>query len=795
MKSPKATSESIATKCGLPTATAFAALAGLVLSSPALRAASDTWAGTTDPTWATTTNWVGGNVPGAGDTATFNGAGNGNTTIDLGAGVTLGTLLFDTSSAAAYTIGSGAVGSQTLTFGTLAGGVQMNSTVANNELIDSNLALSTSGTYSIGLTNNSTTNTLSVAGGISTSTTGAKLLTVTGAGNTAISGNLTNGTGTLGLIKTGAGTLSLSGTNLMNENLTIGAGRINVTAGSTSAGAKAAGFNNIGNVASSTGVVNVSNGATLSFAATTNSGGNGTGGNLGTAANASGVIYNSGTFTAPGGVTQGSGIYIGNANNAYGYLYNAGTTSITGRIWVSQSDGGTLTNGAVGVLDIASGTVTATGTNQAAAFQLNAPNKTYTTTAGFGGVNVTGGTLALTPSQTYQINTGVRLYSSVNVFGASGKITTGATGGFNLNNTSNALNSTTFTIGNGGEVDTSFISNTGSALSTGILAFNNGTIKATAADATALIRSGVTTYIQAGGATIDTNGFNTTVATPLQAPSGNGVTSITLGGTATGYVGAPVVQITGDGTGAAAIANFDPTTGTVTGITVTSPGTGYTTAPTVTLVGGNGGSTGAGVGTATGTAAIGAVTSGGFTKTGAGTLTLSAANTYTGATTISQGTLALANTGSLASTTFNIGAGAILDVSAQGSGFSLTGKAITLTLDAVNPGSINAAGQALTLGGTLALDFTTGTPGASYVLYTAGSLSGDFGSIALGGNFSGSLTETSGVWNGSSNGYNFSLDQSTGTLSVTAVPEPSVIALVTIGLGGGLMLRRRRSKA
>ncbi len=151
-------------------------------------------------------------MPGAGNTATFNGASS-NTTIDLGAGVTLGTLLFDTASASAYTIGSGAVGSQTLTLDTLAGGIQMNSTVANDQTINANLALSTTGTYTIGLTNNSTTNTLTVAGGISASTAGNKTLTVTGAGNTAISGNITNGTGAVALTKIGTGTLSLSGTN------------------------------------------------------------------------------------------------------------------------------------------------------------------------------------------------------------------------------------------------------------------------------------------------------------------------------------------------------------------------------------------------------------------------------------------------------------------------------------------------------------------------------------------------------------------------------------------------------
>jgi len=195
------------------------ALTAVVVSffAPSASAISDTWTGTTDTTWATSTNWLGGNVPGTGDTATFNNAGNGNTTIDLGGGVTIGTVLFDTSSVAAYTIGSGGAGSQTLTLGSTLGNViTMNSTVAADQLFNSNLALSVNSTANdantyYALTNNSLTNTLNIAGGISASTAGVKTLRVTGSGNTNISGAITSGSGNVSLFKTGSGTLTLSG--------------------------------------------------------------------------------------------------------------------------------------------------------------------------------------------------------------------------------------------------------------------------------------------------------------------------------------------------------------------------------------------------------------------------------------------------------------------------------------------------------------------------------------------------------------------------------------------------------
>ena len=165
-------------------------------------------------------------------------------------------------------------------------------------------------------------------------------------------------------------------------------------------------------------------------------------------------------------------------------------------------------------------------------------------------------------------------YASVNVSGGSAVFTTTGAGGINLNATSLANNVSTLSLANGGALNTSFIQNTGNAASTGVLSLNGGALTATAANGSGLIQSGVTTYVFNGGAnTINNGGFNVLIPAVLSAPAGNGVTGITLGGALTNYIGAPVVKISGGGgKGAAAIATFNPATGTITGITITSPG-------------------------------------------------------------------------------------------------------------------------------------------------------------------------------------------------------------------------------
>jgi hypothetical protein len=98
--------------------------------------AQRTWTGTTSTAWSDPTNWSTA-VPGSGSTALFNGPGNGNVLIDLGGTARpIGTILFDTSAAAAYTF-SGNTGDA---FRFDAGGaVTINSTVTTSQTFNSAL--------------------------------------------------------------------------------------------------------------------------------------------------------------------------------------------------------------------------------------------------------------------------------------------------------------------------------------------------------------------------------------------------------------------------------------------------------------------------------------------------------------------------------------------------------------------------------------------------------------------------------------------------------------------------------
>ena len=176
--------------------------------------ASAAWTGATNAFWITSTNWNPTTVPGSGDTATFNGAGNGNTTINLSVDlVTVNTIVFDTASAAAYRIGNRG---DTLTLND-GGAITVISTVTNREEVFADVILGTDDftTSTISVTNNSTTSDLEILGDISpstvgTGTPGTKTLAPGGTGNGEIIANIHEGISPVALTKSGTGTWALS---------------------------------------------------------------------------------------------------------------------------------------------------------------------------------------------------------------------------------------------------------------------------------------------------------------------------------------------------------------------------------------------------------------------------------------------------------------------------------------------------------------------------------------------------------------------------------------------------------
>lgn len=199
------------------------------------------------------------------------------------------------------------------------------------------------------------------------------------------------------------------------------------------------------------------------------------------------------------------------------------------------------------------------------------------------------------------------------------------------------------------------------------------------------------------GAILDSSNYTVTVNAPLKAPTGKGVVSIELptGAVRSGYLGAPVVSIYGDGEGATAVAIFDKDTGTISGFRITSPGRDYTTA-TARLAGGGKSSI-----TNILACTVAENTSGGLTKRGTGLLALNAANTYGGRTVLEGGVLRLDADGALPSGSAVELAGGALDANGHAGptdwrlDFS---KVVAAGAPIICPGSLDfPAGSTLTI--------------------------------------------------------------------------------------------------
>jgi autotransporter-associated beta strand protein len=219
--------------------------------------------------------------------------------------------------------------------------------------------------------------------------------------------------------------------------------------------------------------------------------------------------------------------------------------------------------------------------------------------------------------------------------------------------------------------------------------------------------------------------------------------------------------------------------------------------------------------------------------TGSGVLTLSVANTYSGTTTVTAGTLAVSGSGTVGTGNVSVASGATFDLSAITTSLTLSSTqtlsgagtiaigAKTLNVDGtISPGTSSVDTLAFTGAGTLQLSATSAfqfTLGTSSDLITLAGVLGlgsgvDFSDFTFnaGAGFTATtytlISGASSLSGSLASGLSGSIGAYTGTLSlsgnnlvlttvIAAVPEPHEYAFAIVGLLGLVIVMRRRKAA
>ncbi|HEX4000004.1 MAG TPA: autotransporter-associated beta strand repeat-containing protein [Pirellulales bacterium] len=691
----------------------------------ALGAAGDTyWAGGTDGNWNTnpagTTNWVTAATGGVNSGLPISTAnvfetatGAANLTQSLGQSFTINSLNFNI---AGVSIGPGAVATNSITI--LAGASGTN-TAGSGITVASGAGLnSISAPIVLGAAQswtNASGSLFTVSGSVAN---GGYLLTIadTGTGGTTISGPIS---GSGGLTMAGSDTLTLSGANIYSGGTIVSSGTLTIaSAGSITAaggGFTVNGASTIANIDgayinSGSSAVTVNGGATLTFSGSaTASSLAGTSGEVVIGGTSAGTLnINGGTLNVDASGASGAnpasvnGVRIGNGSGGNGTLNIAG-----GTLAVSGGDEFLVGyNAATGLVDVTSGSLSV-GAGGGRVFIGG--GDTNSGTYGTGTLTIAGGTLTVAAGGAFP----------------SDLIYLAGYGGTGVLNLNGGILSTARGFGSGGS---------------STINFNGGTLQAALSSTTFL--TGISNaYVLAGGAVIDSQANAVTIsqallhATALGATPDGGLTkvgsgSLTLSGANT-YTG-PTLASAGTLEFTSETSLYDNTTASWTAANITvNPGATltfgvgasghFTAADLQTLltnlsVASGGFASGSSLGIDTTNAVNGAFTyagviantnSGanvlGLTQTGANTLYLSGANTYTGPTLVSAGTLA-AGVASVANVSGALGNNsAVTLANTAGAGLNLEGLNTQI-------GSLTGGG---TIGGNVALGSATLTIGGN----------------------------------------------------------------------------------
>ncbi len=191
-----------------------------VLISQSAFAEDATWNGSNDALWSTVGNWSAtpSPVPGTAQTATFDNSGNGRTSIDLGAGITIRSIVFNTASAAPYTLGAGALDSQQIQFDQTGASISLGAGVLSDQRIHSRCVLGTTGATAAALTitNNSPSSSLYFNGTLQGGTGGSsgnKSVAVNGAGRIHFLDVVRGGAARVQFTYSGSSLMTLGGTS------------------------------------------------------------------------------------------------------------------------------------------------------------------------------------------------------------------------------------------------------------------------------------------------------------------------------------------------------------------------------------------------------------------------------------------------------------------------------------------------------------------------------------------------------------------------------------------------------